>query len=54
MDDGSPFFVAQMQISQGNSTLRDGQMQVQGQYGILREIAEEETMNTININERRK
>lgn len=54
MDDGSPFFVGQMQISQGNSTLRDGQMQVQGQYGILREMTDPAPMNTININEGRQ
>lgn len=53
MDDGSPFFVGQMQIIQSNSTLRDGQMQVQGQYGILREMQEAEPMNTINITGRR-
>lgn len=53
MDDGSPFFVSQMQIIQSNSTLRDGQMQVQGQYGVLREMQESEPMNTINITGRR-
>ena len=54
MDDGSPFFVGQMQLGQGNSTLRDGQMQVQGQYGILREMQNAQPMNSINMNERRK
>ncbi len=54
MDDGSPFFVDQIQLGQSNSTLRDGQMQVRGQYGILREIEDSETMKTINMNERRK
>lgn len=54
MDDGSPFFIGQMQIGQGNSTLRDGQMQVQGQYGILREMQDAQPMNTINMNEGRR
>ena len=53
MDDGSPFFIGQMQVIQGNSTLRDGQMQVQGQYGILREMQDTQPMNTINMNEGR-
>ena len=53
MDDGSPFFIERMQISQENSTLRDGQMQVQGQYGILREMQDTQPMNTINMNEGR-
>lgn len=53
MDDGSPFFIGQVQIGQGNSTLRDGQMQVQGQYGILREMQDTQPMNTINMNEGR-
>lgn len=50
MNDGSPFFVNQMQYSTKLDTLRDGQVTVRGQYGILRDIKEVEKMNRVNVN----
>lgn len=50
MNDGSPFFVNQMQYSTKLDTLRDGQVTVRGQYGILRDIKETEKMNRVNVN----
>lgn len=37
MEDGSPFFVERVSTAQNNDVLKRGQMQLQGQFGILRE-----------------
>ena len=50
MNDGSPFFVNQMQYNTKLDVLRDGQVTVKGQYGILRDIKETEKMNKVNVN----
>lgn len=47
MDDGSPFFVNQLQYSTKLDVLRDGQVTVRGQYGKLREVEEVKKMKKI-------
>lgn len=37
MEDGSPFFVERVSTAQNNDVLKRGQMQLQGQFGILQE-----------------
>ena len=50
MNDGSPFFVNQLQYSTKLDVLRDGQVTVRGQYGKLTEIKDSQKMNGLNIN----
>lgn len=52
MDDGSPFFVQKIQFGRKSDALRDGQLTVQGQYGVLKEIKEESLVNNINLERR--
>lgn len=47
MNDGSPCFVNQLQYSTKLDPLRDGQVTVRGQYGILRKIEESKKMKKI-------
>lgn len=53
MDDGSPFFVQKIQFGKKLDALRDGQLTVNGQYGVLREINEKNLLNNVKV-ERRK
>lgn len=54
MNDGSPFFVGNVQSYQGNHVLRDGQMKITGQYGVLREIEDGYRMNHIDVTKKKE
>lgn len=49
MNDGSPCFIQRCQFNKGLDVLKDGQVTIQGQYGVLREMEDAEPIRNISV-----
>lgn len=49
MNDGSPCFIQRCQFNKGLDVLKDGQVTIQGQYGVLREMEDAEPIRSISV-----
>lgn len=49
MNDGSPCFIQRCQFNKGLDVLKDGQVMIQGQYGVLRQMEDVEPIRNISV-----